>query len=591
MRYIFILSIIIAFSLDNSCCAQAPLLKIIEIDEDGKRIELKPQYLIVDPNSKLELTIDSMELQKIAGATFSSDITAKLALLKKILLAEKESIQNVNKAISSYRNGDPPSKYIPLLQSQSAITELILRDPEGLLIFKSLNSPPDIITQYANLFKSAAIMLDRLEQRLKDEAKAKGVYVQLGAWITNKGESNPIHIPGFDSYSAQPASLVERYQMVLTPEQKEQLNEISKLTSTANTEGLPQAIKSATGNAGHILSRLNEMKSFKKADTIYQTIKQLRLNNAAGLSSVEQTLQETENTLNLYTGMVNGLIEKHQKPITTADHEILLLNINTDIASLVTETEALQTELVGYADKIHNQTGSVKTELQKKVNILATSLKTLAPALKNDIQNISKRATDIVNKLIAGNGFVQNTLDFTEEVKKISFDAMVYHATIDLQTAGPRNLGSDLTIKLALGKAGSAPDVKSSSSYKLYFCKVYARTAVGFLFVSPTPVFKHSDGKAFFRYAPSYSILLKGFWKSPEKSRESLSYHKTYSPGLGLNFSGLDFNSDGAVELGIGAVYSIFQDFLQLGYGINTFDGRGFAFFGFKVPVGAFSIH
>jgi hypothetical protein len=44
------------------------------------------------------------------------------------------------------------------------------------------------------------------------------------------------------------------------------------------------------------------------------------------------------------------------------------------------------------------------------------------------------------------------------------------------------------------------------------------------------------------------------------------------------------------MELGIGGVFSIFQDFLQLGYGINTMDGRGYAFFGFKLPVGAFSI-
>jgi len=589
--FILLSSICNCFSQGNTATKQNQLLNIVEIDEDGKRITLKPEYRVVDPNSKLELTIDKDQLQSLASESFSADILKRMIALKKILLAEKESMSNVANAIEAYRAGGAPKTYIPLLQQQSQLTNLILNDPEGKIIFRSLGSPPEIIVQYANLFKTAALLLDKLEQRLKAEAKAKGIYVQLGAWITNKQESNSIHVPGFDSFTTKPATTVERFQVVLTAAQQNELKEIARLTSIADKDGIPQAIQSAKINVGKIISGVKNLKSFKEIETIYGKLETLKSNSANDLGEVKQLAEEAHTTINNYLQLVQGYVDKNQDRPPTTDGAELLLDINKDVAELIQETDALNLALAEYSNKINEKSGTISSGLKARIIDIATSFKSLAVNVKSDLQGIPNLASGILDRLTIGDSLVKQTLDFTNEVKKVSFDEMTYTTVIDLNTAGPRDLGNDVTIKIAIGNLGTTPEVKESPSYKLYFCKVYARTAVGFLFVSPNPIFKHSDGKAFFRYAPSYSILLKGFWKSAEKARASLSYHKLYAPGLGLNFSALDFNSDGAMELGIGAVFSIFQDFVQLGYGINTFDGRKFAFFGFKLPVGAFSIH
>ena len=125
-------------------------------------------------------------------------------------------------------------------------------------------------------------------------------------------------------------------------------------------------------------------------------------------------------------------------------------------------------------------------------------------------------------------------------------------------------------------KAGTSNTINLyQKEFRLFFCSLYARTTVGFLFVTPNPVFKPIDQKALFRYAPSYSVLLKGF----NSSRKNIKYHTFLDPGIGLNFSAQDFNYDEAIELGIGLVATVFKDFIQSGYGVNTFSGRGYGLF------------
>ena len=197
----------------------------------------------------------------------------------------------------------------------------------------------------------------------------------------------------------------------------------------------------------------------------------------------------------------------------------------------------------------------------------------------------------MLSVLITGQHTAQASFDFSQKVKQLSIDQLPNQGVINLEYTGKRSEGDVVTIKLATGKPNSPITEQSLVQYHLYFCSLYARTATGFMFVNQVPIFKTTNNSALFRYSASYSILLKGFWKGAEGSRTHLAYHTLWTPGIGINFTPLTFNPNGSTELGIGAVFTILQDFVQIGYGVNTFSGSGYLFFGFKVPIGSLSFH
>jgi hypothetical protein len=432
--------------------------------------------------------------------------------------------------------------------------------------------------------------LTDLQTRLLQEAKKNGTVVQLGAWLETKQAATPIHIPGFDIYDPQAPTTVERFQINLTADQKKELQEISSLVDTANTSGLPAVIKLAKANLTELPGSVTKLGSYDTLVMVYNKIQALAQHTNAELGGLKTEFDNLLKSVNDVKQLAEGIADKYAKPAAT-DNFQLLTQINDDAEQLLASGLALKTTLVADSATIRGHIKNAVADLRPEITSLLSLFPKLYQSIIFDFKNIPLKAKDILEQLTAGDDLAASAYEFTEKVKQLSIDSLPDVAVVDLNTAGSRNLGDRVTIKLASGQAGKKLTERELLRYNLYFCKVYARTAVGFLFVSPTPSFKRSDDKAFFRYAPSYSILLKGFWKSAEQSRQSLNYHKLYAPGVGLNFSGLDFNGDGSVELGIGGVFTLFQDFLQLGYGINTESGRGYAFFGFKLPVGSFNIH
>jgi len=564
---------------------------IKEVDENGSTVTFQPDYRVVDPNSVLNLTIDTAALISKAGATLSPDITVKLKKLVNMLAAEKESIDNVKGAIIAYQQGRPKQIWQPLLKKQGDFARLILKDPDNLSIYNSVPKDTSIVSQYEALFKAASIIIGRLKDQIVSQAKTNGVYVQLGAWLETSKASTPIHIPGFDSYTPQPASSVQRFQLVLTDDQKAQLQQISAFADTANSEGLGRAILNATQNSGQILTALENLQSYKDLTALWTSLNKLADSTQVKTAAVKTALQDAANAINTYKNNVDALIAKYKSPQTSTDGNQLLLQVNTDVGLLQSQTSQLSTSLQNDFTTINGLVAAETADVQTQIKTDLPILQKIGGEFKTDLSSIGSQEATFISQLLLGKGLAETSYDFTNQVNQLSINQLNNTAIIDLTTAGQRNQGDQVTIKIAMGKAGVASTELETEHYKLYFCGLYANTAVGFLFVSPTPVFKRTGDNAFFRYAPSYSILLRGIFASEKTARTSVSYHSIWEPGIGLNFSALDFNNTGSVQLGIGGVFSIFQDFLQFGYGINTFDGRGYAFFGFKLPVGSFTIH
>jgi hypothetical protein len=573
---------------------QEPLssgLKVTEIEKGGHRIPLEADFVIVEPNSKLEINIDKEKLKDIAGATLSPGTALKIRKIREVLAAEKKSLDNLNKAIEAYKNGAHPDVYVPLLQQQNELVTLVIRDTDGGPFYKSLPPDTSITVQYENIFKAAAYMLDKLQTRVLDEAKQNGLYIQLGAFLVQKNTNTPIHLPGFDSYDTQEPTTVERFQLVLTKEQSEDLQAISGLVNEINANGLPATIAKMKINIGQLLAGIAQMDSFKSAQATLKELDELTKSTDAELGNIKNAVKESRDALNDYLDLIQGFVDKYKQPVNAADGATLLANINTDVNELVTQTTKLEDDLKKNAGYITTHASTAAANIKGKLLSLTPAMGKLGKNIKDDLHKIPEQAATFMKRLISAERFSDQALVFSDKVKKLSIDDLPNNTTLDLETAGPRELGDQVTIKMAVGRTGQPIRELTPLTYSLYFCKVYARTAVGFLFVTPTPLFKRTDEKAFLRYAPSYSILLKGFWKNESESRKSLAYHEVWTPGLGLNVAALDFNGDGAPEVGLGGVFSIFNDFLQLGYGVNTFDGRGYAFLGIRLPFATFSLH
>jgi hypothetical protein len=568
------------------------LLHTQEIDDGNDTITLKSSYKVVDPNSTLVVTLDNSALKdKIAGSELSPAVTERLGKLKEMLAAEPQALQNIADALTAY-NKDPNSNaWQDLLQQESDFTRLILRDKDSRKLFTT-RFPQDagIQSQYENLFKTATLVVAEIEDKITQEAKTNGVYVQLGAWVGSGSSQTPIHIPGFDDYSSQPAYTVERFQYTLTQEQQNELTDIAGLAKSANKNGLGEALMSTIKDSG-MLKPIDSLPAVKLAIKLEAQLASLLKSNDTLLSRLKTPAQNSYTALMDFTGFITASIQSFKVTSDTVSAPELLNIVNNDIGEISTKVQILETTLRPNVQTILNDTTVIGNSTTHAIQTVAKQLTNLSVSLQTDLGGFKAAVGSILGAFGAGASLAQQSYDFAKQVKMLSIDQLPRQAIINLETAGKRSEGDIVIIKLATSKPAAPIVEQALVQYRLYFCAVYAKTATGFLFVNQVPLFKTVNNSALFRYAASYSILLKGFWKSAEGSRTHLAYHTLWTPGIGLNFATLNFNPNGATELGIGAVFTLLQDFIQIGYGINTFSGAGYAFFGFKITIGSFSLH
>jgi len=567
------------------------LLQIQEKTIRGETIALTNDMKVVEPNSTLTVTVNKAALSnQLAGTELSSDVTDKLQKLLAMLQQQQAAMQDVTDALL-INNKDPKSvEWRPYMQKLGSFVRLIRDDPQTKAIFNATVPANSTISQsYQALFTTAATYVGQLEEKIQQEAKINGVYLQLGAWLDTKNGQMPIHIPGYDDYTSQPISVVQQFQYTLTAEQKQDLTAISSLSTDANQKGLGTALQDAISANGGLLNVLKKLPSYKTAVAIQDTLESMVDGGSTVLAALEAPTIDAYQALQSYVNDLNNVIKTFSTVSSLTTPNQLLNNVNNNIDDLVNKTTALKTSLTTDVTKIKAVETTFDNDLMTYVRILTEQLNGLADNLENDLTHLKTNINDLLNTAIAGQNLTDTTYDFATKVSQFSIDRAMQPAMINLELAGARNEGDMVTIKLATGKAGLPPLEQSLIQYHLYFCSLYARTATGFLFVNPVPLFQTSNGKALFRYSPSYSILLKGFWRGAVISRQNLSYHSLFNPGVGVNFSALTLNPNGTTELGIGGVFTLFNDFFQSGYGFDTVSGRGYMFFGFKIPVGSFS--
>ena len=208
------------------------LLHVREETAGGQTIPLTSDMKVVEPNSTLTVTIDIATLtDQLAGTTLSPEITNKLDMLLKMVQQQQVAMENVTQSLQII-NKDPKSPaWRPYMQKLGPFVDLINQDPRAKAIFNAsiaaLPQPPTTIQKYQTLFTTAAKYIAQLQDEIQQEAKANGIYLQLGAFLNTKNGQTAIHIPNYDDYSSQPSSLVEQFQYTLTEAQQTDLAAIS----------------------------------------------------------------------------------------------------------------------------------------------------------------------------------------------------------------------------------------------------------------------------------------------------------------------------------------------------------------------------
>lgn len=572
------------------------ILDMYEVDAGGKKVLMTEGQRIVDPNSEIHISINRKKLSALIAARVPEDsaLTARLSKFRDALQSEQQYIKTLGVAIDLYNKSSDKSDtaWQRKMANLGPIVYMLIEDEEANAIYNVL---PDIANEnpitgdYLKIFRAFSILVDRIEAEMLEQNKKKGYYVRLGAWLQDKNNAVPIHIDGFDSYTPNSPYTVEQFNIVLSDEQQKLLTEIANLADKANKEGLAEAMKTMVSMNG-IIRAIASLPSYQKAKEVETALSGLVAVSQQEAEAFRQSLERIKTKLVVYKVYMDAKLEKYKNQVPDQNPGNALLQINADVREMLDRTNQLVTVLKTETAALQSQILTAGVAIRAQAQMVVQQVDAFGDSLKTDIQVASDRVREAAGLFSGANDFRSNAYDFTEKVNKLTLDKIPDRALINLEFAGKRDVGDKLVIKFSYGNENQQEHVLYSGNYHLYFCTPYVRTAVGFLFVDPAPLFKKEDNKSLFYYAPSYSILLKGLFLSSEKTRRKLSYHKIYSPGVGINIATLDFNSDGSMEIGVGGVVTIFNDFIQLGYGVNTYDGKGYSFFGFKIPIGAFSL-
>ncbi|RYE55209.1 MAG: hypothetical protein EOP48_10695 [Sphingobacteriales bacterium] len=590
-------------NLTTYCCLAWLLLSVTninaqekyemkEITENNKTVVLGSEYKIVEPNSVVKISLNKNHLREdMAHLALPIEITESLKSYRDILAKQSILMADIVAAVDLYRKGEPVALWKEKLKSSEIIGDLINKDPElELLVRKLITSETEIeydLIRYHVFFQAVNLRLGDLEERILNEAKDNGVFLQLGAWLKTGASTKEIHIPGFDTYEAAERYSVTRFQLILTAEQQAEFDQIAVMAAEADRNGLRSMLKQSTEDAiKGFTDQLNDLPTLKAIDSLILEANNLVSSTEGELSVIIQTVKQSKDLVESYSNTVENLVSEY-KSRTSTDREKLALSITSDISMLIISSSELVNQILANKSMLSSQMATLSSTSKNRITALRLRLTKVEDSLKKDLNSLKDLHT-VVKTILSGKQTLEDVYRFTDKVKKLTLDVIPPEAVIDLNSAGIRDLGDVLVVKMAIGKKGDSIPTKELMfrDFSLYYCSLYARTAVGFLFVDPVPLFKRQEGKALFRYSPSYSILLKGMFAS----RKNVSYHRFWQPGIGLNIATLDFDGDGGMEVGVGAVISVLNDFVQVGYGGNTFSGRGYSFFGLKLPVGAFTL-
>ncbi|SEE57698.1 hypothetical protein SAMN04487765_3207 [Tenacibaculum sp. MAR_2010_89] len=579
-HYIFLVLLLIQ---SITSIGQEKVISVLERDRDGGYEKNKDDYknnIVVDINSVLQIDLNkNVILEKARQNTngVSTSIVEKIKFFTKILESRKSLLKSFNATLSAYNYNEfkedtSNEKNKEWAREMSKIARDVI-DLADILKEENVNFQR---YRLEYMYDAAQKELDKLIKELEEYADKEGVYVQFGAWLSNNGQTESLHLPGFDSIAPKKPYEVQRWQILPTEEQLKEFEEFSKLTQENKTSGLT-ALKNIVYNQLTYLKKIfsnelemlvNQINEDLRALPVATEVNQIIVDFTSFKSDLEVFEKEIKERVTYYENLtfnnqsiVFQVISQIKNDIDLIDKEGKKLLIKS--TSLYTKIKAL-----GSHENLESTVNKLKDNLDSWIRI----------AFNNEI-------VGAINELLSGTPIDFSLLKFSNKVFKLSLKDIPKQTDLDLITTGKRKSGDRIAFKL---EVNSKKKLLYSENREVYMYKVlpHLEGSVGVIFADPLA---NTEVKTQFQMAPYYNLIFKGIWDQKAR-RKSVTYNRIFDWGVGLHMSAPDFDADDVPELGVGVVVSLLHDYVQSGIAINVFTGDPYWFFGLKLPVPSFNI-
>jgi hypothetical protein len=573
----------IMFLLFISCMAGSvsaqQVLKITEMDEAKKYLSGKETYInssLVDINSTLQIEINKNEIKKQLGNQPELSMPAKtaetIAFLNTVLQKQNRILNQFKRNIGSYDPSDPAEikKFNDSMKLIGGFAvELFVNDPKTLQYY---NRKPIEIGLIEGIFYAVGKRLDDLQAELTQFRSGKNTSLQLGVWIHTKAGLTPIHLNGFDELPEQGYYAVDRWQIIPTKEQLDQLQQLQRFAKENKDAGLEvinlfiqktadqfteNFSKLSKDNLAEIQSAFNTFKTELQSPTLQAKIEMLGKNYTNLLSELQPKLNQYQSWLAMQPPPFVMLSAQLKQDNRFLKDGIDILSVN--LKAIVSEIEALPESIRPKAD-------ALKSLVQNK---LSTLVKVLTPPE--------------IAGLFEGYKFDVASLEYSDKVLKLSVNNAPVTTMLDLGTTGKRGEGDKILVKLTVVNEMGKPVIEDARDITMYSLAVHLQGTVGVIFAHPTTTTAISKK---FQMAPYYNLLFKSVWPWTEKyHRRSVMNNSFWDFSWGLHVSTPDFNKDDVPELGVGIAVSGIKDIIQIGFAHNIFENKPYWFFGIRLPV------
>lgn len=572
-----------------SAQAQQPLT-IVERDQNGREAPIG-RGGVVDINSVLEIRIDRDSLRARALAlTGGQGAPEELLARLRVLAAVPDTALSViapamKRWLSSDKGKDAQDSLLSDLRGLTgAAGRIVAVAQEGTPFRQRLNdafnasfgTPRGL---YSTLLEATAEEVRALREELDTVAAAGGIYFQLGAWLDGRDGTRPVHLAGFDEFPEAQAVDIDRFgikAIALSDGQQRELKRIGERASAINRRGLTgvlEGFQSTLADAAvPILSSAASCATdlTDELENVATALPDSLLELAARYRSVAASARQFSERLAAARQRYGSTGQRF------ASGAALLEASNDDLVGIYGAGERTLQELQATTVLLAQLPAQARTQLSVAVQTIGAG----ATRCRTELQNALTRAKGLVDRpleLLTGvRRASDEVVDFTEEVRRLSLEAVPATVLLPLRTAGAREDGDRLRFRAAMGRREGSREDLQSVTLSMFRVLSHLVTTVGIVFADPlgSTAVEHR-----FQAAPSYSILLK------RGSRRSVMRNRFGLIGIGLNIAAPDFDHDDVPELAAGPVVSALGDLLQLGGGYNIGQDQVYWFFGLRLPT------
>lgn len=576
----------------TEAAARPPLLQIVEKDLNGGSHAVPRDIAIVDIGSTLDIRLDRDALAGwVSGAGMGESTQALIddyARLQSLLVgATAEGLEPLAKSLAAWgAAGGTPAATAALQQALTAQGSAPLgvleyaaetparASPSRVRLREALNRALEeeagqpVVRLYARILQVAQQELEVSRGTLEEALRQEGVSFQMGAWVATGEGARPLHLPNFDTYAPQERFDIDRFSLVLTDAQRQQLRQAERLSQALNTRQL-------SGDLG--FGGQQQLAQLFSSTRVYLDELQVRLQafqraSTALPQGLLSTTEETRAQLDSYGAYMNGLATKYRSPAATTSSADFLMGTYDDLNEASQRTSRLVSQLTLLANGLRGR----GTALEETGKGLLAQLDTCIRSLSGELRTAFTTVAAAVRPLAELQRTNTSTLRFGQEVLRLELGALPESTSVDLADAGRRAPGDTVVLKLAVRHGERPPHELEMRQLQMQRVLVHLETVVGLIFAQQP---RSETNPSLFQVAPAYSILFRG------ASRTSPFWNNVLTPGLGLNVSALDFDKDSTPELGAAVTLALFRDFVQVGYGYNVFQNRGYFFFGLGLPM------